>query len=86
MSAQDPVSVSKPFIGFCEEKFRLLAEFEEAVAEINLLHSEQMRAVIEDDPEFSRFDVLVHMAQDRKARVKYALLTHLVEHGCISGK
>jgi hypothetical protein len=38
--------------------------------------------VIEGDPEFSRFDLLIHMANQRKDRAKYALLLHVQDHGC----
>jgi len=38
--------------------------------------------VIEDDPDFCRFDILLHMAQDNKEQTKYALMAHVEAHGC----
>lgn len=71
--------------GFCETKLRLIAEFQDAVREMNTLHSEQMRAAISDDPDFGRFDLLLHAAQEKKDRAKYALINHVAEHGCMTG-
>ena len=59
-----------------------MEEFLEAIRELTHLQSEQAKSVIEGDPEFSRFDLLIHMANQRKDRAKYALLLHVQEHGC----
>lgn len=68
--------------GFCEEKLRLMEEFLAAATDLVTAHNEQVRALIEDDPEFNRFDVLIHVATERKRKAKYAYLDHLDLHGC----
>ena len=66
----------------CGERVCHMEEFLEAIRELTQLQNEQAKAVIEGDPEFSRFDLLIHMANQRKDRAKYALLLHVQEHGC----
>ena len=68
--------------GFCEEKHRLLEIFLKATQEMCALHKQQMEAVIEGDADFSRFDVLIHLAQDRKEQAKYAWIAHVESHHC----
>jgi hypothetical protein len=68
--------------GVCSERVRYMEDFLQAIRELGTLHSEQAKAVIESDPEFSRFDLLIHMANERKDHAKYALLLHVQEHGC----
>ena len=74
-----------PEIGFCAEKNRLLDEFLEAIHEMNALQSQQTQAVIDGDCDFARFDVLLHLAQNKKERVKYAWMAHVHEHRCHEG-
>ena len=71
-----------PAIGYCAEKNRLMREFLEAIHQIGELQSQQARALIEGDPDFSRFDALIHMANEKKAAVKYAWLSHVEQHHC----
>ncbi|HUO29142.1 MAG TPA: hypothetical protein VMU80_07995 [Bryobacteraceae bacterium] len=68
--------------GGCAEKERLEREFLETVRELIALHSQQTKAVIEGDAEFSRFDLLIHVANDRKEWAKYSLIAHIESHGC----
>lgn len=68
--------------GFCEEKLRLMEEFLAAATDLVTAHNEQVRALIEDDPDFNRFDLLIHLATERKRKAKYAYLSHLDHHGC----
>ena len=68
--------------GFCEEKLRLMEEFLAAATEMVTAHNEQVKALMEDDPEFNRFDLLIHIATERKRKAKYAYLVHLEHHGC----
>jgi hypothetical protein len=77
-----PLGGKLPEIGFCSEKARLLNEFLEAVRESNGLQAQQTRAVIDGDPDFARFDALLHIAQEQKERAKYAWIAHVEEHGC----
>jgi hypothetical protein len=70
---------------FCKEKRRLLDEFLEAIHEMTALQTEQTQAVIEGDPDFSRFDVLLHLAQEKKEKAKYAWIAHVESHHCEKG-
>jgi hypothetical protein len=67
---------------FCDEKLRLMEEFLAAATDLVSAHNEQVRALIADDPEFSRFDLMIHAATERKRRAKYEYLAHLEDHGC----
>ena len=67
---------------YCPEGKRLLEQFGEAVQELMMLHESQFIAVVEDDPDASRFDILIHYANERKQNAKYAYMSHLDEHGC----
>jgi hypothetical protein len=68
--------------GFCEEKVHLMEEFLAAASDLVKVHNDQVKAVIGDDPDFGRFDLLIHLANERKRRAKYAYMAHLEEHGC----
>jgi hypothetical protein len=80
-----PVRALVPEIGFCEEKNRLRGEFLKAIRAVNALLSQQTQAVIEGDPDFSRFDVLLHVAHERKELAKYAWIMHVESHHCEEG-
>ncbi len=71
-----------PAVSFCEEKRRLVDAFLEAIHELNALQSQQIQAVIDGDEDFSRFDVLLHIAQEKKDRAKYAWISHVETHHC----
>ena len=70
----------------CREKNRLLGDFLCAIRAFNEIQSQQTQAVIDAaigvDTDFTRFDVLLHIAQDAKERAKYAWIAHVEEHGC----
>ena len=66
----------------CEDHNLLLSEFGAAVRELLALHEQQFQAIIEGDCDSSRFDLLIHMANENKQRAKYAYLRHLESHGC----
>ena len=68
--------------GLCPEKVRCMEDFLAAIRELGILQTQQARAVIEGDPEFSRFDLLIHMAAERKNQAKYAWLLHVQQHQC----
>ena len=70
-----------PEILLCLEKRRLLGAFTDAVHEVILLQQQQVTDIINDD-DFSRFDLLLHMANERRQLAKYAYLQHVDEHGC----
>ncbi len=75
----------KPEILFCEDKHRLLEEFLEAIKVVTFLLSQQAEAVIDWDPAFSRFDLLLHLAHEKKDAAKYALIAHIEAHHCEEG-
>lgn len=66
----------------CEEHNRLLDEFGEVVQELLRLHEQQFLAVVEGDIDCYRFDLLIHMANEKKQLAKYAYLRHVESHGC----
>jgi hypothetical protein len=85
-SGQKPAERTRvPAIGFCREKNRLLDEFLEASRAVMALQNEQTQAVIQGDSDFPRFDVLLHLAHDRKEMAKYAWIAHVESHGCGEG-
>jgi hypothetical protein len=71
-----------PQIPFCEEKQRLIDEFLASSHVLMDLQNQQTQAVIDQDPEFSRFDDLIHMAREKKDHAKYALIAHVEKHHC----
>jgi hypothetical protein len=68
--------------GHCEEAARLRNALIAAIRELNALSTEQVEAVISEDSDFGRFDLLIHMANEKKDQAKYALLQHLESHRC----
>ena len=71
----------EPEILLCLERQRLLEAFTDAVHEIMLLQQQQVTDIVNDD-DFSRFDLLLHLANEKKELAKYAYLQHVDEHGC----
>jgi hypothetical protein len=72
-------------VGFCEEKNRLQQVFLAAIHELIGIQNQQTQAVIDGDPDFARFDVLLHMALERKQQAKYAWIAHVESHHCGEG-
>jgi hypothetical protein len=70
-----------PEIMLCLEKQRLLDVFTQAVHEAMTLQEQQVTDIVNDD-DFSRFDVLLHTANEKKVQAKHAYLRHVEEHGC----
>ena len=66
----------------CEEYCRLLDDFGVAVKELLHLHQAQFEAIIAGDLESNRFDLLIHMANEKKQEAKYAYMHHVEAHGC----
>jgi len=67
---------------YCEEARRLLDAFGQAVQELVQLHELQFLAIVDGDPDCNRFDVLIHMANERKMQAKYEYMRHVEGHGC----
>jgi hypothetical protein len=71
-----------PSIAFCAERQKLLEAFGAAAKELAVIQDQQITAVIDGDEDFNRFDLLLHMAQEKKEHAKYAYLLHVEQHGC----
>jgi hypothetical protein len=69
-------------LAVCREQRRLLDAFGEAVQGLLLLHEQQFLAVVAGDLDSHRFDLLIHMANEAKQKMKYAYLEHVDAHGC----
>jgi hypothetical protein len=84
MSAgSSPMAQPEPLsIAYCDLARRLLDAFGEAVHELVQLHEHQFLAIVDGDADCSRFEALIHMANERKYKAKYAYLQHLETHGC----
>jgi hypothetical protein len=67
----------------CKDEVRFMEEFAVAVKELIKIHEEQFQALIQNDPESNRFDLLIHMANERKQQAKYNYLSHVESHGCL---
>lgn len=66
----------------CDENSRLMDDYGMAVRELIELHEQQFLAIVDGDSECHRFDILIHMAGEKKQLSKYAYLRHVEEHGC----
>ena len=58
-------------VAVCTEQRRLLDAFGEAVQELLLLHEQQFLAIVAGDLDSTRFDLLIHMANEKKEQAKY---------------
>src|SRR5260221_10589890 len=67
---------------YCPESERLLEAFGQTVQELTILHEQQFIAVLNGEADFPRFDLLIHMATEKKQQAKYDYLQHIEEHGC----
>jgi hypothetical protein len=67
---------------YCEEAKHLLDAFGDAVQDLVRLHEEQFQSILGGDLDSTRFDDLIHMANETKQSAKYAYLRHLEDHGC----
>ena len=70
-----------PEILLCLEKQRLLEVFSQAVHEAMTLQQQQVTDLV-NDADFSRFDALLLLANEKKVQAKQAYLQHVDEHGC----
>ncbi len=69
-------------IAYCAEKHRLIDEFLSMNHVLIDLQNQQVQAVIEQDPDFGRYDDLIHVAKEQKDQAKYALIAHVEGHHC----
>lgn len=85
MKSNEPVSAADgpvPMGVGCVENRKLLDEFGAAVHDLLKLHEDQFQAIIQGDSDSSRFDLLIHMANEKKQLAKYAYIRHVESHGC----
>ena len=66
----------------CPENERLRNLFGEAVTELLLFHEQQFGALINGEADLERYELLIHVASDKRQTAKYALLAHIESHGC----
>jgi hypothetical protein len=67
---------------YCQEKQRLLEAFGATVQELTILHEQQFLAIVDGDSDCNRFDLLIHLANEKKQQAKYAFMSHMETHGC----
>jgi hypothetical protein len=67
---------------YCQQAKELLNALSEAIRELIKLHEEQFQSLLGGDLDSTRFDPLVHRANERKQNAKYAYLQHVETHGC----
>jgi hypothetical protein len=67
---------------YCPQAKELLEALTEAVRDLVLLHAQQFDSLITGDLDSTRFDDLIHMANERKHEAKYAYIHHLETHRC----
>ena len=67
---------------YCHQAKELLDALGEAIRDLIKLHEEQFQSLLGGDLDGTRFDPLIHMANERKHEAKYAYLNHLEIHGC----
>ena len=82
MTQQERGKNNLPNVPSCKEKRRLIDEFAAAYREVMELQAQQIQAATDSDPDFPRFDDLIHMAKQKKDEAKYAVIAHISEHHC----
>src|SRR4051794_29929716 len=66
----------------CAENERLLHDFSDAVRELVLFTEQHFTALVSGEQDAERFEVLMHLAGEKRQAAKYAYLNHIEEHGC----
>jgi hypothetical protein len=61
---------------------RLRNLFGEAVTELMLFHEQQFLALMNGDAELERYEILIHMASEKRQAAKYGYMAHIEAHGC----
>jgi len=64
----------------CPDCQRLLEDFGDAVRDVLTLNQTHFLAVVDGDSDPHRFDILIHIAKERKQTAKYAYVHHLETH------
>jgi len=66
----------------CSECRTLLDRFSEAVHELVTLQQSHLNAVVRDEEDPHRFELLIHAATELKQNAKYAYIHHRESHRC----
>jgi hypothetical protein len=80
--AMEKETATPPRKAGCDVHNGLLDDFGMAIRELLELHEQQFLAIVDGDIDCHRFDLLIHMANEKKQLAKYAYLRHVEEHGC----
>jgi hypothetical protein len=73
---------SMPSLVYCKQARGLLDAFGDTIRDLVSLHEEQFEALVAGVLDSTRFDDLIHMANERKHQAKYAYIQHLETHRC----
>jgi hypothetical protein len=71
-----------PALDFARRKTGCVEKFLNAIHDLVAIRAQQTQAVIDKDPDVTRFDALLLTAQGRKDHTKYALIAHIESHHC----
>jgi hypothetical protein len=83
MGGLEPIKTGRKRVNVaCEACQDLLNSFGQAITEVIALNRMHFQAVVEEDGDPHRFDLLIHEANERKQNAKYAYLLHRELHGC----
>jgi hypothetical protein len=47
-----------------------------------LFHEQQFLALMNGDAELERYEILIHMASEKRQAAKYGYMAHIEAHGC----
>jgi len=78
----EPETEASADVPVCMERQTLMDDLGEAVQDLIGLHQHQFLAIQAGDDDCHRFDLLIHVANEKKQAMKYACLRHDEEHGC----
>ena len=66
----------------CPESERLLNAYRAAVQELFMFQEQHFAALIERNEVATRYELLIHIAGEKRQAAKYAYLRHVEKHGC----
>ena len=81
-SARTLSGLQLPQVAFCGKRQRLLDAFWEAMQQLTMLRDQVVAVLISGDDDFAPFDLLIHIAQQKKNQAKDAFICHVEKHGC----
>ena len=66
----------------CKENERLLTALGESVRELVKFYEQHFLGLSAGEQDAERFELLIHVAREKRKAAKYAYLSHIEEHGC----